>query len=294
MRKRTGEKAILEFIFDCKRRDELLLDFLALEKWTPAMGALIICGVRPMSESDQEIPSAAIGLDDEPLDNTSRRLKNARRLLENWRDEFEDDETPSESIDPYEFINWAIDSGYVTDWIRLIGTFHGLDGSTSDREITPGVAVNVGGISDTERITILPRSLMSALVETARSPAVQDRALSQAVMPPLSLPAQNQVGDNGGQATKIQFSKKNLITRVIELAREQASDPNDSELIWLALIRLARSKEPPKPLIEYLSDERAIKWHDESKSKDDDVQIMTKALFKRRLNRIFRASIKEE
>jgi len=63
MHEPASAKEILEFIFACKRRDELLLDYLQREEWTPAIGSMIVCGVRPPPGKCNTIPDTGFGID---------------------------------------------------------------------------------------------------------------------------------------------------------------------------------------------------------------------------------------
>ncbi len=279
MHEPASAKEILEFIFACKRRDELLLDYLQREAWTPAIGSMIVCGIRPPPGKCNTIPDTAFGIDGLELANHSTRLKNARNLLANWREEYEDNDYPHRGeVPPHAFIEWCVDSGYITDWVRLIGSLY-------EENIEPQISIAHGGISDIERLTILPRSLMSALIETAQSPPVLKHSLREAVAPSeamsIASPPSNPKPDQGTKNHKRVLSKKKPITRVIELAIENAKDPNNTESIWLALVQLAKSTPRPEPLIGYVHGE-GIKWINEEKS-DDDVQYLTKSLFERRL-----------
>lgn len=288
MHKPASEKDILEFIFSCNKRDVLLLGYLRCKHWTPAMGAMIACGVRPPPDDDNTIPPTGFGIDDTALTKESLRLKNARNLLANWLEDYEENGSPPPGkISPQTFIDWCVESGYITDWLRLIGSLYGGD-------IESGFLIANGGVSDFERLTILPRSLMSALIGTAQSTSVLDHTLREAVAPstPTYLASPSTISSEAQIATHA-LSKRKPITSVIELARQKAEDPNNSEIVWIELIRLAKSNPPQKPLLEYIAGE-GIKWIDEEKSDEEKIQILTKSLFERRLERYLTAATKKK
>ena len=94
-----------------------ILNYLQMSAWTPAMGALIVCGIAPEANCT-DIPEEGIGLDDKPIKAASLQLTRARRMLEQWKDWAEDEE-PITEMSPGRFLYWCQDSDIDTDWLRL-------------------------------------------------------------------------------------------------------------------------------------------------------------------------------
>lgn len=273
------EKGVLEFIFDCNRRDKLMVGYLRNESWTPVFGSLVVCGVRP--PRGNAIPETGIGIDGADLDSSSKRLRNARNLLANWHDEFtESGGTPPTELAPSNFIAWCIDSGYVTDWLRLIGSLCACD-------IEPGISLAHGGISDAERITILPPKLMTALVETAKSTPVLLQTIGHAIAPPA---LQNVSSNHSSLAQTIEpnpnlplCNKKNRtpLDRVIDQAIRQAEEPDNYLSVWAELTKLALDNNRPFPLLGF--SEREVKYQSDNES--GNVDYLSKPALKERLKR---------
>ncbi len=256
-----------------------MMDYLRMESWTPAFGSLVVCGVRP--PRGNTIPEGGIGIDGDDLDSSSKRLRNARNLLANWHDEFnESGGIPPTELAPVDFIAWCIDSGYVTDWLRLIGSLCACD-------IEPGFLLVHGGISDSERITILPPKLMTALVETATSKPVLQQTIGNAIAPPtLQNVASNhstldQTAEPNPNWPLCNKKNRTPLDRVIDQAIKQAEEPCNYRSVWAELTKLAQDDNRPSPLLGYSEGE--VKY--QSDNERGDICFLKKLALKERLKR---------
>lgn len=68
-------------------------------------------------------------------------------------------------------------------------------------------------------------------------------------------------------------TRSNPLRAVIDQARSQAVDKNDSHSVWAALVKMAQSKNSPPPLLEY-KDGAGILW-----DKDNATAVFTKKAF---------------
>jgi hypothetical protein len=105
-------------------RDDLIFEYLRMDGWTPAMAALLSCGIRaPVGCT--EIPGEGIGLDSQQLSGSSKEFHNARHVLKTWDDWREDAEQDgqefvTDEIHPIGFFAWCEDEGIETEWLRLL------------------------------------------------------------------------------------------------------------------------------------------------------------------------------
>lgn len=99
--------------------NDQLLHYLQMRTWTPAMGALLVCGIEPQPDC-AAIPDGGIGLDNKPLSASNARFHEARRVLSNWHDWNNDVGTKSDVVKPHPFLDWCISEGISTEWLRLL------------------------------------------------------------------------------------------------------------------------------------------------------------------------------
>lgn len=97
-----------------------LKEYLDRPTWTPAEGALILSGLRPLPGCT-ELPRTAFGLDDRPYkgDVVDRMIK-AGEIMRVWEWRCEDDVAAPTLLEPSDFIQWCADSDIETEWMRLV------------------------------------------------------------------------------------------------------------------------------------------------------------------------------
>jgi hypothetical protein len=73
--------------------------------------------------------------------------------------------------------------------------------------------------------------------------------------------------------------RSNPLTAIIDMAKREAADQNDTHSVWAALVKLASQNAPPAPLVGY-ADEEGVKWEAEG-----TVNFLTKRNLADRLRR---------
>jgi len=112
---------------------------LRLSTWTPAMGALLVSGIKAPPDCS-EIPLEGEGVDGQSLHASNLRFHQARRILRSWNDQ---DEDPPLKINPVEFFVWCDDEAIDTDWLRLLKELAGCPNPDSVRVLTTSAARQV-------------------------------------------------------------------------------------------------------------------------------------------------------
>jgi predicted DNA-binding transcriptional regulator AlpA len=109
---------LAEAIVEGGKINTRLLDYFQMKAWTPAMGALLVCGIAPTLDCN-EIPDGGVGLDEKPLHGSNGRFHEARRILREWHDSQEESGDQSLEIEPPCFLTWCIKEDIDTEWLRL-------------------------------------------------------------------------------------------------------------------------------------------------------------------------------
>lgn len=125
------------------RLNELLDGYLEWPEWTPAVGAMLISGVRPPGINCIEIPDTAPSLKSETTAADQRALEEARKALTVWVEqqmenaECTDEEALSMKVTLFDFFMWCLDEygdcadpfkpGWLDYWFGHIG-WGGRDG----------------------------------------------------------------------------------------------------------------------------------------------------------------------
>ena len=127
----TRQPNLGELIVEGGKRNATMLKYLKLESWTPAMGALLICGIQAPINCNA-IPDKCTGLDNKPLSANHSRLRKARSILEDWNAQ----NSPPLTVSPFDFVIWSHEEQINTDWLRLFLDLAGC--TTSDTvDLTP-------------------------------------------------------------------------------------------------------------------------------------------------------------
>jgi|SRR5471030_719212 len=121
----TRDSGPKEQLIKVARQNSLMMEYLHMEAWTPAMGAQLVCGIRPLPDG-QEITRTAIGLDGETLHSSSERVANARHVLRRWNQCINDNSDEAEwagRIPSWAFLNWCDEMQDIviegSKWYRL-------------------------------------------------------------------------------------------------------------------------------------------------------------------------------
>lgn len=104
----TQPKTPQETIDFTLRIGSIVKDYLSMEYWTPAMGALLLAGLRPPLECTEIPQNECLGLDDAPAWN--QRLREAKIIFKEWTECHEDEVDVSQQISPYSFLMWCVDA----------------------------------------------------------------------------------------------------------------------------------------------------------------------------------------
>ncbi len=76
------------------------------------------------------------------------------------------------------------------------------------------------------------------------------------------------------------------LAEVLKMAQEAAKDPEDPQSVWVALITIARRKDPPPPIIGYVENEKLVQWeNDKAKTGEAQVQYFCRREMTRRFRK---------
>lgn len=112
----------VDLIIEGRERNKLLIEYLRLDKWTPAMTALLMCGIQPPIGC-KTIPLDGMDLNNQKLHANDKRVRIARQMLDGW---LELDPLPS-NMRPIDFIVWCDEQAINTEWFRLMLNLTGND-----------------------------------------------------------------------------------------------------------------------------------------------------------------------
>lgn len=215
------------------RINRLLKGYLSMESLTPAMWAQLICGVQPVPDST-DIPAAACQLKTPTLPATRDQLHNARKVLDRFIEECEEDgvELPH-SNRPVDFVLWSMDSYSNNsihsrpEWLDYILTFFPCSSPSSPPTPAPfGLAEHALELE----------SVVSAV--TARS------------TPQDSTSAGNRPSYHARFIELMEKGKvKSTIAGVIGKVMDQAQSPFCVGEIWARLCKMA--EEGQEPALQY-------------------------------------------
>lgn len=109
---------LAESIAEGGKINNLILHYLQMKTWTPAMGALLISGIDPLLDCN-EIPDGGIGLDEKPLHTSNGRFYEARRIFKEWHEWKDDSGDPAVEMEPLRFLEWCMREDITTEWLLL-------------------------------------------------------------------------------------------------------------------------------------------------------------------------------
>lgn len=114
----SRSRNLAEAIVEGGKINARLLDYFQMKAWTPAMGALLVCGIAPTLDCNK-IPKEGIGLDEIPFNASDARLYEAGRILRDWHEWQDDSGDKSLEIEPPAFLSWCMKEDINTEWLRL-------------------------------------------------------------------------------------------------------------------------------------------------------------------------------
>jgi hypothetical protein len=79
------QQSAVEKLKVSERINALVINFGTRPTWTPAEGAMLVCGIRPPSHGARTIPKSAMQLIDEVIPATQSQLLRAGKVLESER-----------------------------------------------------------------------------------------------------------------------------------------------------------------------------------------------------------------
>lgn len=109
---------LAEAIVEGGKINALLLHYLQMKTWTPAMGAMLISGIDPPLDC-QKIPEGGVGLDGLELHTSNARFNDARLILRQWFDWKQDAEEQIVNMEPIQYLSWCMDENFTSEWLRL-------------------------------------------------------------------------------------------------------------------------------------------------------------------------------
>ena len=110
----TRQPNLGELITSGTKINAIISKYLSMETWTPAMGAMLVCGIQAPLGCN-EIPNKGVGLDDKTINSSNARFRKARSILEDWNDQ---NDRPL-NVPPFDFLIWSQEEQIGTDWLRL-------------------------------------------------------------------------------------------------------------------------------------------------------------------------------
>jgi hypothetical protein len=85
------------------------------------MGAMLVSGVEPTLDSE-----GGTGLDGIELHTSNARFNEARRILREWHEWKEDQQSQVDNMKPIDYLNWCLDENITGEWLRLIVDLAGM------------------------------------------------------------------------------------------------------------------------------------------------------------------------
>jgi len=250
--------------------DVLLNEYLQQEIWSPATGALLVSGVMPFEGRDTDTDEMW-----HSMSLMSDEISQARDILTLWKSQGK----PEKGVSPGEFLAWCItqniDTSQMGDWSKR-PTLAPLDVAGrpiqdsrfryGEPSAPQGHAANFPSSAGFRRTSSLRRPLVSggdwpthdgALVPGQRIP---NRLPFHAAVPIIpeapAAPPQPTVALMRTQ--HVVKKRSDGMDRVIAEAKKTAIDPDDYQSVWMEIVKLAESDDPPG-IIRGIVDNK-VKW----------------------------------
>lgn len=106
----TNKKTPQELIDFSVQLHAQLRSYLDMPTWTPAMGAMLLSGLRPEAGCTEIPTDGWVGLEGGELESgRNGRFMEAARILREWTDWCEEEGEAPEALPPIDFIVWCVD-----------------------------------------------------------------------------------------------------------------------------------------------------------------------------------------
>lgn len=215
------------------RINRLLKGYLSMESLTPAMWAQLLCGVQPVPGCT-DIPAAACQLKTPTLPATRNQLHNARKVLEQFIEEWQEDDVElPHTLSSGELILWSMESyshvagPHKPEWLEYILTLCQISSHSSPPVPAPfGLAEHALELESVVS-TVTARSTPQDSTSAGNRPSFHARIIE--------LMGTGKV--------------KSTIAGVIGLAMDQAQSPFSVGEIWARLCKMA--EEGQEPALKY-------------------------------------------
>ncbi|MDN3577337.1 AlpA family transcriptional regulator [Chitinimonas viridis] len=130
-----------DLILDGVQQSRQLASYLKLPEWTPAMGVLLVSGIKA-SLGCETIPEGGVGLDNKPLHVNSPRFREARSLWMDWEEYWEDkEEQAPKQVMPLDFLSWCRFCDVSGDWPSVFYDLAGI--SNAEEQATKAARVGM-------------------------------------------------------------------------------------------------------------------------------------------------------
>jgi hypothetical protein len=174
-------------------------------------------------------------------------------------------------MDAHEAQAQLLASGDTADCLDPVARLRDRIAASYERQLLN--AVYDGKLTIYEQATYAPIDLTAARLrweEKAKPPTIQPAPENAEAHPPV---------DSSRAARTHRIARRiNALSAVIDKAKKSATDPDDYQSVWAALMALAQTVDRPSPLLGYVDGE-GVKWDD-----NGSVKILSKDALRKRMN----------
>lgn len=197
-----------------------------LDTWTVAMAAMFVCGIRP-EDNAPDIPGNARLLENALRQASGGQLYEARRVMEEWIDDHEEDldgeASGSTLVVPMDFLFWCEEA---------------LRGKAREPRMLEDFLKYVRPSFEAGVQRPAPHELLNRVVEL------------EAMLPSV------------GKVSEPTHEFRGHLGDVLTRAYAAAEAPKDRKRVFRALCELAQQQKPPVPLLGYDSSQRKVIYRD--------------------------------